>query len=294
MSRYISILLFLFTQACSIGISQNIEERVIEVSPGHVRFVSFPFGIERKITTSKLVCAGKSVPLEVGGGKAQGYWAQGYFTKVGKKECHLYLDSKKSDAFKVTLNVVPYNYPSETLTVDRKRVSLNKKDLARVQKEQSRLNKIYKSTPTHYYFTEEFGSPLDYNVEHHKLTSHYGKRRVFNGTHKGQHLGNDYRAKMNSPIPASNKGQVVLADDLFYSGKTVILNHGLGIFTMYGHLNKINVGVGQFVKKNQILGLSGMSGRVTGPHLHWGVKIHGNWVDGITLIDESKKQFISL
>ena len=115
------------------------------------------------------------------------------------------------------------------------------------------------------------------------MTSVYGTRRLFNNVRKSQHLGIDYRAKVGVPIPSSNKGKVVLAQNLFYTGNTVILDHGLGVFTLYGHLNKILVKKGDLVNRRQILGEAGKTGRVTGPHLHWGVKVNGHWVNGDVL-----------
>ena len=89
-------------------------------------------------------------------------------------------------------------------------------------------------------------------------------------------------------IPAVNNGKVVFTGDLFYSGHTVIVDHGLGIFTLYGHLSDMAVKVGDGVQKGDIVGLSGNTGRSTAPHLHWGVIIHGDDIDGLTLVEQSQ------
>jgi len=101
-------------------------------------------------------------------------------------------------------------------------------------------------------------------------------------------LGTDYRAKVGTEIRAANDGHIVVSRDLFYTGGTVTIDHGLNIFTVYGHLSKMLVKEGDYVKKGDIIALSGKSGRVTGPHLHWGVKVDGDFIDGDSLIEASQ------
>ena len=117
-----------------------------------------------------------------------------------------------------------------------------------------------------------------------KITSPFGNRRVFNGKLKSYHNGLDFRAPVGTPVFASNSGVVKLAEDLFYSGKVVILDHGNTIFTIYAHLSKIEVKAGRQVEKGQKLGLTGATGRVSGPHLHWGVKVNGTAVNPIQFV----------
>ena len=114
---------------------------------------------------------------------------------------------------------------------------------------------------------------------------------MFNNKKRSQHLGNDFRAAIGVPIPVSNRGRVVYVGNLFFSGNVVVVDHGLDIFTLYGHLSKIKTTKGSIVYIGDIIGLAGMSGRVSGPHLHWGVKINGNSVDGFSLSRESELQF---
>jgi murein DD-endopeptidase MepM/ murein hydrolase activator NlpD len=123
------------------------------------------------------------------------------------------------------------------------------------------------------------------------VTSLYGTKRVYNRQKKSQHLGIDYRAAIGDQVPATNAGKIVYAGDLFYTGWTVIIDHGLDIFSVYGHLSKTLVKEGQFVVRGELIGLSGNTGRTSGPHLHWGVKVQGQYVDGFVLIDETKKVF---
>ena len=122
------------------------------------------------------------------------------------------------------------------------------------------------------------------------VTSVYGTKRVYNKHKEGQHLGIDFRAAIGDKVPATNAGKVVYAGDLFYTGWTVILDHGLDIFSVYGHLSKPLVVAGEMVERGQLIGLSGDTGRTSGPHLHWGVKVQGQYIDGTVLIEESSKK----
>jgi murein DD-endopeptidase MepM/ murein hydrolase activator NlpD len=253
------------------------------ISPGHVRF--FSTKLKSPLKDFNILCGNKKIPLFLGDDQqAFTYISQSYFSSENEINCKLkYLDGKE-EVF--VFKSQKFDYPEETLKVSKSKVKLSKENLDRVYKEQQKLNEIYKKSVDVFLFENEFSSPLET-----ELTSKYGKKRVFNKVKKGQHLGNDFRAAVGTKIPSSNMGKVVLADDLFYSGKTVIIDHGMGIFSMYGHLDKILVKSGRRVRKGEVLGLAGATGRVTGPHLHWGVKVHGDWIDGLELVKESQKQF---
>jgi murein DD-endopeptidase MepM/ murein hydrolase activator NlpD len=107
---------------------------------------------------------------------------------------------------------------------------------------------------------------------------------VFNGQPRSPHSGADLRARTGTPILAANRGRVVLAKDLFYSGNAVFIDHGYGLYTTYLHLSEIGVKVGDIVERGQQLGLAGATGRVTGPHLHWGVRLLDARVDPFSLV----------
>jgi murein DD-endopeptidase MepM/ murein hydrolase activator NlpD len=118
-----------------------------------------------------------------------------------------------------------------------------------------------------------------------KVTSSFGTRRLFNGKLRSFHTGVDFRANEDTTIHAANAGIVRLAKNLFFSGNHVIIDHGLGVFTNYSHLSEIHVNVGDRVEKGQIIGKAGATGRVNGPHLHWGAKVNGTSVDPLQLLN---------
>lgn len=117
-----------------------------------------------------------------------------------------------------------------------------------------------------------------------KIMPNFGERRIFNKKPRSSHGGVDIRAPFGSPVKASNSGRVVLANNLYFAGKTVIVDHGLGLFTLYCHFSKIRVRRGDLIGKGKIIGEVGATGRVTGPHLHWGTKVCGSRVDPFSLL----------
>jgi murein DD-endopeptidase MepM/ murein hydrolase activator NlpD len=112
----------------------------------------------------------------------------------------------------------------------------------------------------------------------------FGQRRILNGQPRSPHAGVDFGARRGAPVVAPARGRVVLAEPLFFSGRTVILDHGLGLFSLYGHLSTLSVKVGQRVETGTPLGAVGATGRATGPHLHWAVRLGGARVDPLALV----------
>lgn len=151
--------------------------------------------------------------------------------------------------------------------------------MQRIKNEKKEIRRVYASSSNNRLWYGSFNKPLASDI-----TSAFGTHRLFNGQLQSYHRGTDFRAKAGTPVYASNFGIVRLAKNLFYSGNIVIVDHGKGIFTNYAHLSKIQVVAGQHVARGDQIGLSGASGRVSGPHLHWGVKINGAYIDPLQFL----------
>lgn len=191
-----------------------------------------------------------------------------------------YLENNKRVFVGKDLKVVDGNYKSEVINVKPSKFKPPKSRVERTKKEYSDAMKVYNSKSEKLYWSEDFIYPLN-----SKITSNFGTKRVYNGKLKSYHSGTDFRAKNNTPIIASNSGIVRIAQNRFYAGNSIIIDHGHGVYSCYFHLNKMNFKVGDFIKKGEVLGLSGNTGRSTGPHLHFAFRIHGIQVDPLQAIE---------
>ena len=169
-----------------------------------------------------------------------------------------------------TLRVLPPPYAEESLEVDPRKVRLTKRDLARVERERQKVLPLF-SLRTHPVFSLPLGSPL----RDAPPPRNFGKRRIFNGEPRSPHGGADYRARVGTPVLAAEAGLVVLVARHFFAGRSVYVDHGGGLISMYMHLSRTTVRAGQRVEKGERLGLSGATGRVSGPHLHFGLRWRG-------------------
>ena len=269
----------------------NLVPRTVEVYNGKVKYITFPVDLPSKNYNLECISDQKEVKprtylLKVANGQAQLYYAENYHSQASSHECYLKIQHNSFHALNVKVKQFPYK--QEFLNVARKRVVLSQVDQKRVEKEWLMTREIYKNSMGDFLIEKPFRKPLK-----SKITSYYGKRRIFNKIKKTQHLGYDFRAGVGKRIPASNDGKVVFVGNLFYTGNVVIIDHGMNLFTLYAHLSKFKVKLGDMIQQGQIIGLAGRTGRVSGPHLHWGVKLHGNNVDGLSLVEESKKQFLN-
>lgn len=174
----------------------------------------------------------------------------------------------------LTVAVVPRDYGVERLSLPPDKVELSAEALARVQADQQALARAWSTPSPERYWTGIFLRPVPGEVK-----GFFGQRRIINDQPKSPHSGQDLRAKLGEPVQASNAGRVVLVRDCFFSGNSVVLDHGLGLYSMYFHLSEVKVKEGELVQKGQVIGLAGMTGRATGPHLHWGFRLLGARVD---------------
>jgi murein DD-endopeptidase MepM/ murein hydrolase activator NlpD len=124
--------------------------------------------------------------------------------------------------------------------------------------------------------------------------SSFGSRRIINGVPRTPHSGTDLSAPAGTEVVATNHGKVVLVGNYFYAGGTVLIDHGGGLYSMYFHLSDIKVGEGVMVQRGDVVALSGGTGRVTGPHLHWGMRANNSRVDPLDLLRKFSSQTESI
>lgn len=199
-----------------------------------------------------------------------------YKSPVGEQKVVYFSDNKPQEIF---LHVRTGEYKKETLQVDPSRVKPPKKYQDQIYKEYKQAKEIYQKTTVKRYWSKPFIYPLE-----SKITSEFGNARVFNGTLKSYHGGVDFRAPLKTPIKAVNDGVVVLARERYYAGGSIVIDHGYGLYSCYFHLSSYAIKEGDSVLRGDIIGLSGQSGRVTGPHLHFGLQLYDTAIDPLEFI----------
>jgi murein DD-endopeptidase MepM/ murein hydrolase activator NlpD len=170
-------------------------------------------------------------------------------------------------------------YPSTAITVAPEYVQPPRETLARIEEEQTLKKRVFSETSPEPLWSGRFQSPAPAAT-----SGVFGAARVFNGVKKSQHEGIDYRVHTGTPIDAANAGAVILARNLYFEGNCVAIDHGQGLISVYLHLSKFMVKEGDHVKRGQVIGLSGGTGRATAPHLHFAVRWQGSYLNPATLL----------
>lgn len=178
-----------------------------------------------------------------------------------------------------TLVVTEKAFATRQLEVDPDFVSPPASLAVRIARETAAVSAAFASTsgpnPARLFFSR----PVP-----HRANSVFGTRSIFNGQPRNAHSGADFLSPSGTPIKSPGSGKVVLADNLFFSGGTVIVNHGMGIMSLFAHMSRIDVKPGDDVVQGKVVGLVGATGRVTGAHLHWAVRVNGARVDPLSLL----------
>jgi murein DD-endopeptidase MepM/ murein hydrolase activator NlpD len=178
-----------------------------------------------------------------------------------------------------SVEIHPAHYRTGSLTVAPRFVEPGPEDLERIEAESQLKAKVFAASSPEPLWAASFRAPVTAAP-----TDSFGTRRIFNGKLASIHKGMDFRAAAGTTVHAGNSGVVVLARPLYYEGNCVVIDHGLGLFTLSMHLSRIDVQEGQQVSIGDRLGLSGATGRVTGPHLHWAVRWQGAYLDPAKLL----------
>ena len=193
-------------------------------------------------------------------------------TKPGRHRVRVEVGKRERD---LAFDIAPKHYPAQKLTIpDRRMVEPLDEDLERIRREHEIMNRVR----SHWREVDRVDLDLILPADG-PLSSRFGLRRILNDQPRSPHSGLDLAVPPGTPIHAAAAGMVVATGDFFFAGKTVCVDHGQGLITMYSHLDEIAVREGDRLARGARLGRSGMSGRVTGPHLHWSVYLNGAVVD---------------
>jgi murein DD-endopeptidase MepM/ murein hydrolase activator NlpD len=185
---------------------------------------------------------------------------------------------QRSATFEESLEVLPKEFPEERVEVDEEYVTPSPENAKRAEAEAKRLDAIWKTASPRKLWRGYFVQPV-----RGKVTSPFGARRLLNDKPSSPHSGVDFGASAGTPVKAANAGQVAVADELFFTGNTVVIDHGLGLYTSYLHTSKLLVKESQMVTKGQVIARVGSTGRTTGAHLHWGCRLNGARVNVLAL-----------
>ena len=222
--------------------------RDVEGSLGAQRLAFFPYGAEFAALTG--------VDLETKAGKAR--WRVGLVDAGG--------EPRKAAG---TVTIKAARFPVQRLTLPDSMVTLDAETERRAANEAARMRALYDTVTPERLWRGPFTQP----VASRKPGDGFGFRRIINGRPRMPHSGIDYSADRGTPVVASNRGRVALLGDFFFAGRLVALDHGLGLYTLYFHLDGVAVSEGQLVERGQTVGTVGTTGRSTGPHLHFGAQL---------------------
>lgn len=178
------------------------------------------------------------------------------------------------------LDVAPKEFPTRRLKVAPKYVDPPPDVIERILREQDETAAIFRSASPERLWRGGFARPVP-----GRATSSFGRRSVFNGEARNPHSGTDFRSGKGVAIEAPSAATVALTGDLYFSGKVVILDHGWGLYSYFAHLSAIDVAEGDVVEQGDVVGRVGATGRVTGPHLHWTVRLNDARVDPLALME---------
>lgn len=179
----------------------------------------------------------------------------------------------------LVVHVEDRSFPTRQLRVAPRFVNPPPAARRRIERERTQLGQLFRTLTPEPRWQGPFRRPIESTV-----ISGFGVRSVFNGEPRAPHGGADFASPTGTPIAAPGGGRVLLAGPLYFTGQTVVLDHGLGLISLFAHLSRIDVAVDDEVDAGRLLGLVGATGRVTGPHLHWTVRLNGARVDPLSVI----------
>jgi murein DD-endopeptidase MepM/ murein hydrolase activator NlpD len=193
---------------------------------------------------------------------------------------HVQTSGGKTASCTLQIPVRAGKFATEKLQVGKEFVEPSPEQIQRANEERDKLRAIFDQVTPERLWTGAFRVPLDGVT----TGGNFGKRRILNGQPGSPHSGVDFPAVTGTPVHVAQQGKVALAQELFFSGNTVVVDHGMGIYTFYAHLSEIDVKPGDKLQSGQVLGKVGATGRVTGSHLHWGLTVERARVNPLQLV----------
>jgi hypothetical protein len=267
-------------KACGNGLTLKLSAAAAAQGSLLLGEVVGPMGL----TGMKADFNGREIPLWSEGEKAatlHGLIGVDLETKPGKYEWKVSWQDAKGMAVSCSadVSVRAGKFLTEHLKVEKQFVEPNPEQEKRAADDQKKMKAIYDTVTPERLWQGKFRIPLNGVT----TGGNFGRRRVLNGQSRSPHAGVDFPAASGTPVFAAQAGKVVLAEGLYYSGNTVVIDHGYGIYTMYAHLSEIEVHAGDAVKLYDEIGKVGATGRVTGPHLHWGLTVDHARVNALNI-----------
>jgi hypothetical protein len=255
------------------------------IQPGEVVLVTIdveaPPAADRPAVGAVAHAFGHTIPLFKGtDGRWQALVGIDLDVKPGRYPLAVRVGATAADATTYELVVQPKTFRTRRLTVDPNFVTPPPSAAERIARDNQLLHDTWRSSVTERLWSEPFVTPVE-----QPANSAFGTRSIFNGQPRNAHGGADFLSPAGTPVHAPNRGRVAVARDLYFSGNTVIIDHGLGAFSMLAHLSAFDVHEGDTVAAGQVVGRVGATGRVTGPHLHWAVRLNDARVDPLSLLD---------
>jgi len=195
---------------------------------------------------------------------------------------HINFPDGSRKEFPLVLPVSSRKFAVQNINVDEKYVFPSAKAQERIKKEFELVKEVYQAYAPGWLGHGNFIVPSN-----GKIRKNFGEKRIFNNEFHSRHRGVDIRSSRGTKVKAANSGKIVLKRNLYYGGNTVIIDHGAGLFSIYCHLSRVSAKKGDLVNKGEVIGRVGSTGRVTGPHLHWGVKLYDQFVSPFSILQIS-------
>jgi murein DD-endopeptidase MepM/ murein hydrolase activator NlpD len=265
------------------GLTVSLRPTPEPLAPGSVGIVV----VEAPSAVASLTGSALGAPIHfwpVAPGRWSGLIGIGLETAPGTYDVAVHGTTAAGEAIdsRLRIAVTARRFETRRLRVSQKFVTPPAAETARIQQDAALLARVFGAVSPERLWSGPFAAPVP-----GAATSSFGRLSVLNGQPNGRHQGADFRAASGTPILAPNGGRVVVAQALYFAGNTVILDHGLGLYSLFAHLSSTDVSVGAIVARGDRLGEAGATGRVTGPHLHWAVRVGPLSIDPLLLMAAS-------